>query len=216
MNHEGSSSEVKNKSISKKYMKKNGVIWGTVIVVAFILIFIFLGRPAMMDENEVRENSSAPTMIGEHGGNDTGGAIQSSDNLRDAPSFSFEDYNGNVVSSSDFVGQPLVVNSWAVWCPFCRKELPDFAVAQEEFGDQVTIIAIDRAESLRTARQYTDELGVSDKFIFLLDPGDTFYRSIGGFSMPETIFVNADGKVVHHKRGSMELNEIREKINDIL
>lgn len=128
----------------------------------------------------------------------------------------FHDYGGNAIQLSDYAGVPLVVNSWAAWCPFCKKELLDFALAQKEFGGRVKIIAVDRAEPLETAKKYSDKLGVSDKLIFLLDPDDSFYRAIGGFSMPETVFVDAAGNIVFHKRGPMELPEIRDRIEQIL
>ncbi len=133
-----------------------------------------------------------------------------------APHFALKDYNGKTVELADFAGRPLVINSWAAWCPFCRKELVDFAAEQKEFGDKITIIAIDRAESLDIAKRYTDELAVTDGMIFLLDPSDSFYQSIGGFSMPETIFVDKNGRVVEHKRGPMDINEIRTKIEKLL
>jgi len=132
-----------------------------------------------------------------------------------APDFSLQDYNGKTVKLADFAGKLLIINSWAAWCPFCRKELVDFAAAQKEFGDDVAIIAIDRAESRKTAKKYTDELGVTN-LIFLLDPSDSFYQSIGGFSMPETIFVDRDGNIAERKRGPMEINEIRQKIQKLL
>lgn len=133
-----------------------------------------------------------------------------------APDFRLQDYNDKTVSLADFAGKPVVVNSWAAWCPFCREELKDFAAVRREFGDRVAIIAIDRAEPLATAKRYSDELGVTDDLIFLLDPSDSFYQSIGGFSMPETIFVDAEGRIVFHKRGPMKIDEIRERIRQIL
>jgi len=132
-----------------------------------------------------------------------------------APDFALHDYGGKTVRFADFAGKPLVINSWAAWCPFCRKELVDFATAQKEFGDDVTILAIDRAESRKTAKKYTDELGITN-LIFLLDPSDLFYQSIGGFSMPETIFVNRDGNITERKRGPMEIKEIRQKIQKLI
>lgn len=128
----------------------------------------------------------------------------------------FTDYNGNKIALADFRGKPIIVNTWATWCPFCVKELKDFAALQEESGEDVTVIAVDRSESLGQAKQYTDDLGVSGKLTFLLDPGDSFYRTIGGFSMPETIFVNKNGEIIIHKRGPMELDEMREKVKQIL
>lgn len=133
-----------------------------------------------------------------------------------APDFALQDYNGKIVKLADFAGKPLIVNSWAAWCPFCRKELVDFAAAQKEFGDDVVIVAIDRVESQETAKKYTDELGVTNGLIFLLDPSDSFYQSIGGFSMPETIFVDRDGNIAERKRGPMDINEMRQKIQKLL
>ncbi len=129
---------------------------------------------------------------------------------------SFTDYDGQPVKLADFKGKPLVVNAWASWCPFCVKELRDFVSLQGELGDQATIIAIDRAESQKQAKGYTDNVGITNKLMFLLDPNDSFYQAIGGFSMPETIFVNREGEVVFQKRGPMDLEEMRQRVKQIL
>src|SRR3989344_4920619 len=126
------------------------------------------------------------------------------------------DYESNVVSLEDFRGKPLVINSWAVWCPFCREELADFVELQKEFGDQIVVIAVDRQEPLAKAKGFTDELEITDDMLFLLDSSDVFYKSIGGFSMPETIFLNGAGEIIMHKRGPMELDEMREHTNKII
>ncbi len=131
------------------------------------------------------------------------------------PDLSFEDYQGNVVALRDLIGKPLVVNSWATWCPFCKKELPDFAQVQEIFGDEVLIVAIDRAESLEQAKAYTDEHGITDKLLYLLDPDDTFYTTISGFSMPETLFVNSEGIIEHHRRGIIDAVELDARIRQL-
>lgn len=130
------------------------------------------------------------------------------------PEFSLQNYEGQTITPASFAGRPLVINSWAAWCPFCREELRDFAKVKKEFGDKLEIVAIDRAESLTVAKKYSDELGVTNDFVFLLDPGDSFYQSLGGFSMPETIFVDKNGNIVFHKRGPMKLEEIRRRVQD--
>lgn len=152
---------------------------------------------------------------GDNSSFESSGSVTRSENDK-VPEFSFPDYDGNIVSSTDYAGKPIVVNSWATWCPFCVDELPDFVTVQEEFGDAVTIISIDRAESSAQAKTYTDDLGVTDGLVFLLDADDKFYQAIGGFSMPETLFVDSDGNIVEHKRGPMKLPEIREKIQSLI
>ena len=133
-------------------------------------------------------------------------------NTNDVLDLTLQDYEGNEILLSDFVGKPMILNSWAVWCPFCVKELSAFAEIQNEFGEEILIVAINRAESLDTAKGYTDDLGVTASMLFLLDPSDSFYRAISGFSMPETLFIDVHGVTQVHKRGPMEAKEIREKV----
>lgn len=126
------------------------------------------------------------------------------------------DYDGNTKSLGDFSGKMLVINSWAVWCPFCVKELPDFALLQKAFPDEITVIAVDRAESFEKVRGFTDDLGISKDMIFLMDKKDDFYKTIGGFSMPETVFIDRDGVIVFHKRGPMTFEEMEEQVEKLL
>ena len=136
--------------------------------------------------------------------------------LGETQDLTLEDYEGNKISLESFRGEPLVINSWAVWCPFCRDELTDFSELQKEFEDQIRVIAIDRKESLTEVKSFTDSINVTDDLIFLLDKEDSFYKSIGGFGMPETIFVDSNGQIRIHKRGPMDLNEMRQKTNQFL
>jgi len=181
-------------------MKKTYII--TIIAVVLVIGWLLISRTGQSPSTSSTGDTPTPT--------------KQESQLEKAPNFSLQDYNGKTVNLDDFAGKPLVINAWAAWCPFCKKELPDFVAAQKEFGDKVVIIAIDRQESLAVAKGFTDEQGTTDDLIFLLDSKDLFYKSIGGFSMPETIFVNKDGNIVEHKRGPMDINEIRQKIQKLL
>lgn len=182
-------------------MKTNVII--TIVVILVVLVggfLLFSGGGGESATEGVSDNTSKET----------------SESFDKAPSFALQDYGGNEVTSADFPGKLLVVNTWATWCPFCVNELPDFGELQEAFSDEIVVIAIDRAEGLDRAKAFSDELEVTDRIMFLLDPRDSFYRSIGGFSMPETIFVDADGNIRLHKRGPMDFKEMRRIVNSIL
>lgn len=169
-------------------MSKGLLIGGFVIIVALTALLIFVPR-------------------------DKDTTVNTDDSLF---GLSFKDSDGNSVSLSDFKGTPLIVNSWAVWCPFCVKELSDFKEAQKELGDSVIIIAIDRQESLSLTKQFTDDLGVTDDLIFWLDPDDSFHKKIGGVFMPQTLFIDSEGVIKDHKRGPMEKDEIIQRAQAIL
>lgn len=132
------------------------------------------------------------------------------------PDLVFENYNGQAVRLHDFISKPIVINVWASWCPFCLKELPDLAIAQAELHNQVVIIAINRADPAAVAKRFTDGLGITNGLMFLLDPNDLFYKATGGFSMPETIFVDKKGFIQEHRRGPVEASEVNRKIQELL
>ena len=143
------------------------------------------------------------------------GSVNRLTEIRSIPELTFTDYSGKAVALSQFLGKPMVVNAWASWCPFCVEELSDFISLQEEYKDKIAVIAVNRAEPPAIAKNYTDHRGLTEKLVFLLDSPDSFYQAIGGFSMPETIFADKDGKIVFHKRGPMNLEEMRRRIEEL-
>lgn len=53
-----------------------------------------------------------------------------------APRFQQGGLDGGTVRLADFDGQVAVVNFWATWCPFCKKEIPHLIDLKREFGDR--------------------------------------------------------------------------------
>ncbi|MAF59560.1 MAG: TlpA disulfide reductase family protein [Candidatus Pacebacteria bacterium] len=170
-----------------------------IILISLLVLWFFLFFNGDKKESEIIDTPDSIT-----------------ENLDKAPEFSFEDYEGNTVASAYSDKKLTVVNSWTTWCPFCVDELPDLALLQEEFPDDISVIAIDRAESLSKAKKFSDDLGVTDRMTFLLDPGDSFYQSIGGFSMPETLFVGSNGEILLHKRGPLTFEQAKKIVEDLL
>jgi len=192
----------------------NGVknIFIGIIVVGIIIvggIFLLGGNDNVTDSNEggITENNTSSQ-----------DNTKSEQNFDKAPEFSLEDFDGNLVTLDTFATKIAVVNSWAVWCPFCVDELADFVILQDEFKDDIIVIAIDRQESQSTQESFLASVGIAtDDLVFLNDPRDSFYKTgIGGIGMPETIFVDSEKNIRFHKRGPMDLEEMREITLSIL
>ncbi len=129
----------------------------------------------------------------------------------------YTNIEGEPISLTDYRGQVLVVNSWASWCPFCVRELPDLATVAQEYAEQgVTVLAINRSESAPQVKSYLRTVGNTDGVVIVLDEADAYYKFIGGFSMPETVFYDRAGNVIEHKRGFMSLDEMRTKLEAAL
>lgn len=126
----------------------------------------------------------------------------------DAPRYT--SLKGDEAKLSDYLGEVVVVNSWASWSPYSVTELPALANLLTEYNDHGTkLVAINRAENSSTAERFLGTIQVENDVVLILDPGDRFYKSIGGYSMPETVVYDEDGNIIYHSRGPANISEIR-------
>ena len=126
------------------------------------------------------------------------------------------DYSGNKVHLYDYRRQVLIAYAWASWCPYCGSEIQDLAALKKTYGDNIQIVAINRGEPLAVARAYTDGLADTSGVVFLLDPKDAFFKDIGGYAMPEMVFIDSAGTVIYHQRGPIQLPDVKAEIGKLL
>ena len=129
-----------------------------------------------------------------------------SDDIR---GLTFTDLEGNIVPFAQYIDTPIVLHSWSTWCIFCTREIPDLAEVQTKFADRVHFVAINRGEGEDHITRFIQAHDPNKRLHYLLDDGDLFYTLIGGFAMPETLFIKANGEIVLHKRGPLTQDEIR-------
>ena len=73
----------------------------------------------------------------------SGNTISSSATL-DWKEVSIKDVNsGETFKVSDFKGKPILLESFAVWCPTCTKQQREIKKLHEEVGDSVVSITLD-------------------------------------------------------------------------
>ena len=131
------------------------------------------------------------------------------------PIVTIEDDAGNDISTADLIGQPLVINVWSTTCEPCRRELPAFAAAHNEFGDQVRFVGINSgSDTSAEARAFAAEYGVN--YESLRDGNGELIAALGIFTQPYTVFVRADGTIAVQKGLELSLDTIRSTITDSL
>lgn len=132
------------------------------------------------------------------------------------PESSYIDLDGNPVLLSSMKGKSIIVNSWASWMPFSKDELALLNELKSKSGDSIHILAINRMEDRERVKSYLDIYGIEKNITFLIDPTDNFYRAIGGYAMPETVFYRKDGSLSTHKRGVLTREELETYTENII
>jgi thiol-disulfide isomerase/thioredoxin len=140
-----------------------------------------------------------------------------------APDFELSDFDGDRHRLSDFRGRVVYLNFWATWCVPCEAELPDIYRLQEEYGEDLAVIEINREESLDVAREFFEDLGRLDGETGVsytvdgIDPTGVVYRryqTIGG--LPISVFVDESGVVSKLFNGQMKYEEMKAAVDEAL
>ncbi len=115
--------------------------------------------------------------------------------------------DGTRAKLSDFVGQPLLINFWATWCPPCRIEMPWLEESYREFKDEgFVILAVDAGERVPpdqvvpTVQNYVIQTGLTFPMFLPDDPygAQLDYNILG---IPTSFLINNKGVIVDAHRG---------------
>lgn len=120
------------------------------------------------------------------------------------------------VDLSALRGTPMVINLWATWCGPCRTEAPFLAEASQQSGGSVRFVGVDVADPDPTAA--LDFAGAHGwTYAQLADPDRAFAGRIGVVGIPQTLFVDADGRIVYRHAGALtSADQLRGLLRDHL
>ena len=132
------------------------------------------------------------------------------------PDFTLPDREGVPITLSKVRAPVRIVNFWASWSPYSHDELLTLARLKDVYGSDVEVLAIDRDTNENDGRSYLNMLGIVDKVTFVFDANDTYFKQVGGFNMPETMFINERGEIVAHTHGPMRYEEVEVQVRQLL
>jgi len=71
-----------------------------------------------------------------------------------APKFELPDLQGNMVSLEELRGKVVMLDFWATWCGPCRRSMPMLEELQDEFPEDLVLLAINLVESPDLVRSF--------------------------------------------------------------
>ncbi|MCW2524237.1 MAG: Alkyl hydroperoxide reductase/Thiol specific antioxidant, partial [Frankiales bacterium] len=120
--------------------------------------------------------------------------------------------------SSD-VGQVVVLNYFASWCPPCQTETPQFdTVYRARKGQGVTFVGVDAKDSPKSGA--ASWLKVKDiTFPVLYDPSAQTALELGGVpivTLPATVLIDKQGKVAAVYQSSLLPADLNPLLNQLV
>ena len=130
----------------------------------------------------------------------TPGEVEIGGYLRD---LKLQGFDGKTKKFSDFRGKPLIINVWASWCGPCRAEMGSLErLARRYSGKQFNVIGISTDDDGYAAAAFIKRSKVS--FENFLDSNVLLENMLGANTIPLTILVDANGRVLEKASGAYE------------
>lgn len=88
----------------------------------------------------------------------------------------------------------VLLNFWASWCTACKKEIGELEELKKKYPE-VVYIAVNAGEKHKKAKRFVKKTGFTYKI--LEDKNKAYSKSIGVLSLPQSIVVGPDRKVIY-------------------
>lgn len=130
-----------------------------------------------------------------------------------APLFTLTLFDGKNISLSDLRGKVVFLNFWASWCPPCRAEARDLEAAWQKVKDSdVVFLGVDIQDTEHDALDFLKEFNVT--YLNGRDASGKVAIDYGVWGLPETFFIDRDGRITYKHVGMLGTAIITAKLEE--
>ena len=110
--------------------------------------------------------------------------------------------DGRVVRAQELRAQAVVVELWATWCPFCRKQNPYLQKLHETAGGRgLMVLTFTIDDDIKLIRDYQRKYGYTFAAAPMTPQVERWFGKRR--SLPELYVIDRDGRVVLREEGEM-------------
>lgn len=130
-----------------------------------------------------------------------------------APRFTLTLFDGKKLSLDDLRGKVVFLNFWASWCPPCRAEARELEATWQRLKDgDVIFLGIDIQDSEKDALAFLREFNIT--YPNGRDASGKIAIDYGVWGIPETFFIDPDGRITYKHVGSLGSAIITAKLEE--
>ena len=160
--------------------------------IVFLSILTLLSGCAKKDTSETSGQAASP------GSDNVAEVISVVKRADKAPNFSWKDASGTTMNLDSLHADVTLLNFWATWCGPCKKELPDLIELSKDFAHRNVRfigVSLDRGPNIiEDVRSFVRQENIPYQNVLATDELVEAYGNVR--SIPTTVLINADGKIV--------------------
>jgi len=121
---------------------------------------------------------------------------------------------GTEITLSELRGTPVVLTFWAIYCSYCRSELPYFDEVAKQSAGEVAIIMVNTQDTRSGIEKFFGDYKAH--FTVALGGGTQVSYKYNVHAIPTTFFIDSGGIIRSIKVGSFRNEtELRDSIKTI-
>ena len=131
---------------------------------------------------------------------------------------SLPDVDGKLQNGGQWMGNVVLVNHWASWCPPCVREIPVLVDAQERLGDRGLMVVGIAHDVPEAARSFGDQVGINYPSLVVSTGGAELMISQGNpqTALPFTAVFDRDGRLVESWLGELDSEHVNSLVEPLL
>ena len=127
---------------------------------------------------------------------------------KQAPSFALKAVGtGQMVDVASLRGKPAIINFWATWCGPCYQEHPVLVQNARMLGSDVQFVGVVFNDTEQKIQAFLADRGSA--YPTLLDESGKTAIAYGVGGVPETFFLDKNGKIVAKYAGPLSTEELQ-------
>jgi thiol-disulfide isomerase/thioredoxin len=123
------------------------------------------------------------------------------DTREPAPKFHAKTMTGEKFNNASVKGSALLLQFWATWCPYCKRDQPAVDAMAEEFASKgLIVLAVDVRESRSKVERYLANSPRAAKIVLMDDTNLAAVFEAKGF--PLYVLIDQNGKIAGIHKGA--------------
>jgi thiol-disulfide isomerase/thioredoxin len=128
------------------------------------------------------------------------------------PAFKGKTLPGESFSNETLKGRPVLIQFWATWCGYCRRDQPAVERIVKE-SPEIVVLAVSVNESRQKVRKYLEGAPRTAKIVVNEDTNLPALFPVNSF--PTYVLVDAKGGIVDMQEGSGGYEALRELLKKL-